>query len=319
MRLADFILLFYWYPVRLMVRILPRSIIVKAGHVIGFLSYYMRPQRRELALNELQKITLPDLSNHASDIVRNGFIQAATISLETFCFPRITPSNVNHWMRIHGESHLNQALMKGNGVVIILAHYGANQMVMAALGHRGYRINQIGSRPDDWHRLSGIKPSPGERLVFNRRLDLEKSLPARFIYIDKSMRPIYHCLENNEVMILAADGRAGSKFFKTGMCDRIMNVSAGPFRIAASTGAALIPAFPIRDVDGRHDLYIEHPIYPDHTDSMADWIEKAVQEYGVRLSEWVRFRPDHYIMLMTEAKKRSHLDPVPLFEDYRNA
>lgn len=317
-RRSDCLLLFQWYPIRWIIRSLPRRATICLGQLLGLLSCRLRPGKRTAVMKELMT-TLPDLDkSEAEQLIRKGFMTASTVAIESYCFPRLNPANINSWMRIHGESHLRRALNRGRGVVIILAHYGANQMIMAALGYRGYRVNQIGSRPDDWHRLSGIAPTPIERLIFRERLVLEKSLPANFIYIDKSMRPVYQCLERNEIMMLAADGRAGTRFIQARMCGRIMNLSAGPFRIAAATGAALIPVFPVRDADGTHDLHIEEPIEPELATPDADWTDAAASEYGSRLSEWVRFRPDHYVMLMAEARKRSALDPVPLFEDYRH-
>ncbi|HPQ39904.1 MAG TPA: lysophospholipid acyltransferase family protein, partial [bacterium] len=251
-------------------------------------------------------------------IVRNAFRQASAVFVETFCFPRITPGNIDGWMRLHGQDHIHEALGKGRGAILVLVHFGANQMVMAALGHRGYRIHQIGSLPDDWHRLSGTRPSCFDRKIFQMRLSLEQSLPAEFVYIDRSMRPVYNCLKHNEIMLLAADGRAGTRFLQTTMCGRTMNLSAGPFRIAHATGAPLLPVFPVRDTDGVHDLYIESPVDPETDDSSGAWPEQAASVYGRRLTEWVRSFPDHYVMLMAEAAIRSRIDPVPLFEDIRN-
>jgi lauroyl/myristoyl acyltransferase len=166
--------------------------------------------------------------------------------------------------------------------------------------------------------LSGIKPVHIEKRIFELRLHLETSLPARFVYIDRSMRPVFNALKQNQIMIMAADGRAGSRFFSVPCGSRIMNVSSGPFRIAASTGASLIPVFPVRDFDGVHDLHIEAPILPEALDGTLSWAEQAAQIYGKKLADWIDLRPDHYAMLMAEARVRSKIDKVPLFEDFRH-
>lgn len=308
-----------WYPLRWLVNALSRRQVVALGNIIGSLQYALPRKKSAIARNELLKC-LPDLADtdDIDTIIRRSYCEACSVYLETFCFPRITPDTVDQWMRLHGQDHLNQALRKGNGAMLVLVHYGANQMVMAALGHRNYTINQIGSRPDDWHRLSGIEPTPMERRIFDLRLKLEQSLPANFIYIDRSMRPVYNCLRDNEIMMLACDGRAGARFLQTTVCHRTMNVSAGPFRIAAATGAPLIPVFPVRNDDGIHDLYIEPPIRFEASIRDKMWPEKAAEVYGQRLTEWITVRPDHYLMLMTEAALRSRIDSVPLFEDYKN-
>jgi phosphatidylinositol dimannoside acyltransferase len=317
---GDFLIWFNWYPVRYWVRLLSRRNVVRFGKALGLFNFWIRGRKRQVVVNELAKtLNVEPTQTDLHDLARSSFQQACTTAMETFCFPRFRPDNINHWMRIQGADYINQALARECGIVVVIAHYGANQMVMAGLGHRGYIINQIGSRPDDWHRLSGLKPSKIEKSMFRIRLNLEKALPARYIYIDKSMRPVYEALSHNQIMIMAADGRAGTRFYQIPVCGRVMNISSGPFRIAAKTGAALIPVFPVRDNDGIHDLYIDQPIQPDSQHSFPDaWARKAALIYGERMTHWVNFRPDHYAMLMAEAATRSSIDAVPLFEDYRH-
>ncbi|MBN1296186.1 hypothetical protein JXA80_05350 [bacterium] len=335
--LAEFIHWFQWYPLRGIVTRLPRRRVVSTGFLMGDIHCLLHRRRRRIVRDELLK-SLPDRDPREIDrLVRQTFRQAAAVFLETFCFPRLKPDTIEKWMRLHGQRHIHDALQNDRGIMLILVHFGANQMIMAALGHRGYPINQIGSRPDDWHRLSGTRPSRLDQRTFNLRLDLEKTLPASFIYIDRSMRPVYDCLKRNEIMLLAADGRAGTRFLPAPMAGRIMNLSAGPFRIAHATGAPLIPVFPVRDADGVHDLYIEPPITPpidpatgdtEQTPTRSDtpaghapgtsWPEQAAWMFGERLSQWVQRFPDHYAMLMAEAAIRSRIDPVPLFEDMRH-
>lgn len=320
LRLSAVITWFYWYPIRILVQIVPRRTVVDIGRIIGTLDHWLRSGKNRIVSQELKKTDTMNLpAEKIKRLTRLSFQQSCAVMLETFCFPRINSDNIDRWMRVHGLDVLDRALASGKGVVIVLSHFGANQMVMAALGYRGYSINQIGSRPDDWHRLSGQKPTALEKRIFRHRMRLEKSLPAQFLYIDKSMRPVFTALHNNQVMILAADGRAGARFFTVSLGNRRINLSAGPFRIAASTGAALVPAFPVRNKDGVHDLFIEPPIHPQHTASTESWAEQAACLYAERLNSWIQQKPHHYAMLMAEAFIRSSHDPVPLFEDYRNA
>ena len=44
---------------------------------------------------------------------------------------------------LEGQEYLDAAQNSGRGVMILLSHLGANQMIMPALGFRGYRVNQI--------------------------------------------------------------------------------------------------------------------------------------------------------------------------------
>lgn len=289
------------------------------GRTGGRIACLMRRNRRKIAHGEIRLLLADELTGReVSRAVNRGFQLEFTALLETFCFPCISAENIGKWIRLHGVENLEASLCEERGALIILLHFGPNQMVMPALGHRGYQINQLGSRPDDWNRISGIAPTRIQKRIFDLRLILEKHLPANFIYIDKTMKPIYDSLKSNGILIMAADGRAGSRFVKAKVLNRIMNLSAGPFRIAHRMNSPIVPMFPVRLDDGMIQLEIETALNVSPEPDADRWIESAAGQFGAVAGRKLQSHPDHYCMLMTEARLRADIDPVPLFEDYRH-
>jgi len=306
----------FYFPFGFIISRLPRNWIRVIANIAGSFIYHICRTRRIIAQQEINKL-FGQVNDQVrlKNAVKNGFKVSIFTLLETFCFPRLTPNNIHRWIQLEGKEKLDKAIDDGKAVIIILIHFGANQMIMPALGFRGYKINQLGSRPDDWNRLSGIQPTAIQEKIFEKRLYLERFLPANFIYIDKTMRPIYQCLQSNEIMLMAVDGRAGTRFLKATILKRKINLSAGPFRIARKTKAALIPVFPVCTPKGTHILSIHDEIKIDYGLTEEEWLTKAAVTYGKCMEEMVKNYPDHYSTLMTEAKIRADLDPVPLFED----
>jgi lauroyl/myristoyl acyltransferase len=305
---------FFFFPFRKCVTFLPRSQLKKISSITGFISFLVRRARKKIAVHELELLFGQALPiNDLSRIVLRGFQLSQFILFESFCFPRITKINVGTWAQLTGEEHLENALKKGKGAIVVLVHFGANQMVMPALGYRGYRINQLGSRPEDWAKLTQATPSALQIRIFNILFQLEQSLPAHFIYIESTMKPVYSCLKSNEIVIMAVDGRAGTKFLKSSILNRTINLSAGPFRIAHAMGSPLIPVFPVSQKNGPHMVQIEPELCIPFELEKDTWIDYAVGEFCMRLKHQLLMHPDHYCMLMAEAKLRSHLDPEPLF------
>ncbi|MBN1551684.1 lysophospholipid acyltransferase family protein [bacterium] len=303
-----------YYPMRQLIGFLPRNVLYFMSQTGGWISYHLRKNRRILVLKQLENLLGNQiLTTSLPTIARKGFKLAFLNVLLTFRYPKLNGNNIQDWITLAGEDHLKHALEAGKGAIIVLVHFGANQMVMPALGYHNYKINQLGSRPEDWNRLSGIKPSFLQKKLFKARLKLEKTLPANFIYIDKSLKPVYRCLARNEIMIMAVDGRAGTKFISVPIFNMFMNLSAGPFRIAASTGTPIIPAFPVLQKKGRHLLFIEAPINPPSIDDRDVWIQELVSAYAKILEKRLVKYPDHYCMLMAEAERRAPIDTVPLF------
>ncbi len=298
----------------------PPGIMRRLARILGSLAFRLKQGRVMIAARQVDFIFRGQKTSEENlKIIRRAFQVGMTTLLEAFYFPRMNPENIAQWIVLDGSEHLDSALSRGRGALIILVHFGSNQMVMAALGHRGYTINQLGSRPDDWNRIAGIEPSALEKKIFQVRFDRERHLPANFIYIDRSMRPIYQRLKNNEIMIMAADGRAGARFIQADFSDRIMNLSSGPFRISRAMDAPLIPVFPVMGDDGVHRLVIQREIDPEIDPENGDWVTAAAREFGQRLEEMTRQHPDHYCMLMTEAAILAAIDEVPLFEENVNA
>ncbi len=315
MRLSDTVRWLFYFPFRRCIVRLPRSIIIKIGLLMGRIAYKLQKRRRRIARDELLHLMGARLTENPDDIIRRGFQITRFIHLESFCFPRINSTNIDAWMRLKGNSNLDRAVAKNRGVIIILVHFGANQLVMAALGHRGYSINQLGSRPEDWSRLSGIKPTPFQEKLFNLQTMLEKALPARFVYIESNMKPVYQCLKSKEIVIMAVDGRAGTKFLSARVLDMTMNLSAGPFRIAYSTHAPIVPVFPVFSPNGPHTLHIEPELEIEPNGNRTEWMQHAASAFGKRLEQRLIAHPDHYCILMSEARIRAQLDPIPLFTE----
>jgi phosphatidylinositol dimannoside acyltransferase len=310
----------FFFPFRRIIQCLPRTCVYAVGKLGGSILFTIKKRRRFIAMEEIHRLLGSESPSERErvEIVKRGFQLSFTTLLETFCFPRLSPENIDQWIQLKGKNHLDEALENNRGVLIILIHFGANQMIMPALGHRNYSINQLGSRPEDWNRLSGIRPSFIERKIFMLQMDLESSLPAHFIYLDKSMKPVYDCLKTKNILIMAADGRAGSRFLQASVLDRIMNLSSGPFRIAYKMGSPILPMFPVRQKEGHIVLEIEKPLEVMVTFSANGWAETAASKFGERISRRLKKHPDHYCMLMAEAHNRAELDSTPLFEDYRD-
>ncbi len=313
---ADIFRWIFYFPFRSLVTRLPRPIFRRIGYLLGDISYFLRRTRARIAKEELRSTFAGYMDNtEIPHAVRTGMRLSIANLLETFCFPKINASNIKRWIRLDGCQYLEDALENQRGVIIVIAHFGANQMIIPALGFRRFQIHQLGSRPEDWNRLSGIQPSPVQKKMFQVRLEMEKHLPAQFIYIDRSMRPVYDCLKKNGILIMAADGRAGNRFLKTRFASRYIQLSSGPFRIAKATGAVLLPAFPVCDYDGVHTLHIQNPILVPESADDSQWAVKAAELFAIRLAIQVLTHPDHYSSLLAEARIRADTDPIPLISD----
>jgi len=285
-----------------------------AGDGVGQARWLVSRQRGQITAGEIHWLLgWPVRDPRTRAAVREALALAGTNLIESFFFGWHTPQRSADVFDFAGTEHLDQALRGGRGAILLLCHYGANQLCMAALGHRGYPINQIGSAPEDWHRLVRIEPSRIERRVFDARLALERKLPAQFLYIEKSMRPVFDCLARNEILIMAFDGRAGSQWIHIPLFERNMNISTGPFTLARRAQAPILPLFMQRQSGARHRLTIHPPLPMGEGQQRDAAIREPAQAFARLMERYILERPGHYAGLLAEARIRADKDAVPLF------
>ena len=94
-------------------------------------------------------------------------------------YPHYSPEEMDAVCEVTGLEHLDAALSRGKGAIVLIGHLGANQMIMPALGHKGYAMNQLSAPPPVWaDLLKDTRATPLWRKVLERRWELEKRLDA---------------------------------------------------------------------------------------------------------------------------------------------
>ncbi len=303
----------YWFPFRKLIQVLPYPVIISIAKALGAFIHALHRPFRQVVNNEL--IAFPSLNldeKMLSQATKKGLQQKMLSQFETFLFKKMNRQWVERYTRIDGLELLDQALEKGKGAIILIAHFGANQMIMPMLGHRGYKVNQIGAQPGDFHRIHGIKPSKMEQRIFNLRKALEDALPAHIHHIKTSMRPVFRALHAGEILIIAYEGRGGGKWMQTSILGRTASISAGPYFIAKRTGAPILPAFHLRDDKGCNRLIIHQPIkIPIELET--DIFDGNQCQFALLLGDYIQHYPEYYTPLLYEAARRQKIDDPPLF------
>lgn len=230
--------------------------------------------------------------------------------VETFFFGALDKKRLEEIMRPEGMEHLDKALARGKGVILLISHFGSFLLPLPFLGYRGYTVNQITGKQ--------LHSSPVTRRIWAWRKKESERLPVNFIQVDKFLRPLYQALGKNEIVALAFDGRDGSKWVTVDFYGRKALFSAGPFDLARRTGATIIPAFVVRKADRTHSLVFEPPFLL----SEARDREKALGDDTARfvglMLRYIDAYPCHFAWILFKIRKleKAGIDYAPaLFQD----
>ncbi|MSQ00433.1 MAG: hypothetical protein EXR71_00900 [Myxococcales bacterium] len=248
----------------------------------------------------------------AGQIVADAYRLTLYNELEVLRYPMLTPATIGGVCEVEGRVHLDDALAKGKGAIVLIGHFGANQMIMPALGHLGYRMAQLSAPPPVWAEiLHDTRTTPLWERVLSRRWQLEKRLPVRHINVFRFLRPAFGALADNGVLGLAFDGGGGTKWSPVEFLGRRARLSEQPAQIWKRSGAALLPAYVIRSPgQARHRVVLTEPL------SWQGDSQASLQAFVRRFESWVWRWPEHYLHFLTLRRRVRATDVHPLFDDY---
>ncbi|NOY25699.1 MAG: lysophospholipid acyltransferase family protein [Oligoflexia bacterium] len=308
-----------YYPGQKLVSRSPRSVLHPVSAVGGDFVRWLAAGGREM--REELRLLFKDrrLPRPERQIIRDAYREAMFNEIEVLRYPDLNPETIDNTCVIEGREHLDAALERGHGAIVLIGHFGANQMIMPALGHKGYPMNQLSAPPPVWADiLRETRTTPLWEKVLARRWELEKRLPVRHINVFKFLRPAFSCLRDNQVLGLAFDGGGGQKHTQVRLVQRDAYVSVQPVQLWRKTGAALLPTVVIRPPGQRlHRVIIEAPLpWQPVPGDRAEETRLNMQAFVDRFGAWVERYPDHYLQFMLHRRRVRATDVRPFFGDY---
>ncbi|MBW2940821.1 lysophospholipid acyltransferase family protein [Zhongshania aquimaris] len=190
--------------------------------------------------------------------------------------------------RLEGAEHLDAALARGKGVLLLGAHFTTQELGVRMLSFH-YHIHGVYRR----------HPNPAqEEVVLNARL-------GRFADMIPSddMRKALKYLRQGKVVWYPPDQDFGEYGMEHSAFVPFFGIDAAtvtvPGRLARSTGAALVPFFFRREPDGKYLLRIMPPL-----DEVADDPVAVAREFNVLLEREIVEVPEQYLWVHQRFKTR---------------
>lgn len=303
-----------WYPLRIIINILPLRVTYLIGTVGGFLLYLVSKEKHKIMAEELI-LVLPDRSiSEIKEIIRGSFINYCLSEVEVLLYPSLNNRFINKHFVIEGREYLDEALSKGKGVILFQAHFGAFQMTMPAIGYSGYKMNQISASASVWKDDAGT--SRLQKKAFDIKAKHEYALPVNHISVRSSMGAVFRALARNEIVGITVDGGGGKKIVPIRFLGRDANFQRGAADLATRTEAEIVPAFILTEKGLRHTLILHPPVKVSRIMNRDESIREILNEFARILEKYVYQYPSHYGYTLYLRRSRASLDPYRFFEDY---
>lgn len=198
-------------------------------------------------------------------------------------------------MTLEGEAHLKAALAGGKGAVLWLAPFVFNSGPTKFAIHRGgYRVFHLSSPHHGYSEtrfgikyLNRVRCVPEDRHI-TERVTYDREAPA------SAMRRLMRAVKGGDIATIVAASTEGTEIIKAPIFGGTVPVAVGAPRLAALTGAPLLPVFTVRDAALGFRVAIEAPITLDASLGTDARVMAAAAEF-LRCSEpWVRAYPEQW-------------------------
>ena len=174
---------------------------------------------------------------------------------------------------IVGRKHLDAALAKGKGVLLLSAHLGNFFLVGCRIAIDGQPAFVLVNQPRDGRFAE---------LMDDYRLQVrQKTVHARPRY--QALRELTDLLRRNQVAVVIADEYRRGSGIEVPLFGKTVIARRGPVSLALRTGAAVVPACMVRQADDSLRLVIEPELELARDERNAG----AIQENTIRITRWL--------------------------------
>ena len=231
-------------------RVLPYKGRELLGRFIGWLGYRLTGDRRKVARKNLAE-SFPEMDDKEIESnVKKMFTHLGFTLIEFFRNYKLAEDDINKYVEFENREYLDRAFERGNGVIIYTAHFGNWEWLGTIIAAMDYPITAIARRQKNIinDKIEKIRKSAGGKVIYQK---------------EGTIRESFRCLKRGECLYVIGDQEARSRGWKINFLGRPASTFNGAVKLAARTGAAILPVYTIRQSLERHKLLIKKPVYVD--------------------------------------------------------
>lgn len=261
------------------------------GDFVGFLWFEVFRIRRKIAIDNVT-IAFPELAlDSRTNIARHSLRNMGRTIIEFGLFPFLKKENLDELFVFEGLEHLDRALEKKKGLLLLGLHLGNGDLSIAAVSIRGYKMNLISKR---------FKSKWLDELWFGMRA----RHGTKFISPEKSSFDILRALGRNEIVIFVLDQFMGPPVgVRTKFFGRETGTAMGLGLVHLRTGAPVIPTYTYRRADRKTVIVFEKELewsdlsLDPHSTDRRMIISVLTQKYTDKIEQIVRLFPEQWMWI----------------------
>lgn len=268
----------------LFIWLIPLEAVHVISDLLGQFVWSVLRVRRKVVLSNL-RLAFPDKTQQElKQIALRAYQNFAKMVFEYSRFPLLKKETVFSDWEVDGIEHIEWALKRGKGAVLVAGHFGNWEYMGAYLAQLGYPVSFLVGKQHN-------------KLVDNMMNRNREIMGIRIIHMGIAVRGVIKTLRNNGFVALLSDQDARRQGIFVQFFGKPASTHQGPAIFALKTEAPIIFGSAVRLPRGRHKVIVERLCF-DHLDGITpENIREVTQAYTNLLENKIREYPDHWFWM----------------------
>ncbi len=268
-----------------LLRFVPPRVGYLVASVLGPLVAACWPGQYRSAWENMARVLGPSADpTEVSRRVREMFRNYGKYVVDLLWMPRASLHDLERNFHIVGLDHVEQAINRGNGLVMVTAHLGNSDLGAAILAHKGFAVSAI---------VETLRP-----LRWNERVQrIREQVGVQAIPLEDGARDMFAALRANHILGVLIDRPLVKEGVPVRFFDAMTRVPEGAARLAMRTGAGVVAVGVVRR--GRRFVAHVSPLLDvepsgdrardaqELTQRAVDWLESVIRQHP---DQWFMFR-----------------------------
>ncbi len=265
-----------------LVRFLPYDVLLFCGRILGNLYYLFVKKQRERAVAQMMP-ALGISEAQARKLVRESFVNLARNMLDILYMPNLNEKNLSQYIEIDHLERMRAALAEGHGVVVLTGHVGTWEWLSAAFTLNGMPVTAI------------AKLQPNQE--YSRALDdLRATIRVEIFNRGTSeLLAAGRALRKGKILGFLADQDAGPGGAFIDFLGKTASTPMGPAVFSKKFNSPVLPAFIIRQPNGRHLVKIFEVLHFEDTGDTDGDLFRFTEKMTRILEQVIRENPTQWL------------------------
>jgi len=293
--LRNLVVYIFVFFLSLLVFLIPTGLMKYFSLPISRFIYRTFGRERKRSFENIHMILDLD-KDEALSINKEVFAQTTMTLFEFLSFPILTRKRIEKMIDFSELNRLKKVLERSSkGLIIVTAHLGNWELLVAALAQKGLKVNAIANEqksPFIEYIMSRYREKQGYNIISNKGMSLRKA---------------FQVLKKGELLIILSDHHGGDDGIALDFLGHETSCPVGPAVFAQRLEVPILPVFLIRQDYASHYLSVGDEIRiskPEDEENLQQ-IKDITEDINRIIEGYIRSYPQQWLWMNNRWKELS--------------